>query len=440
MNSYAIPKISPVNKRFSPKIKPATPVRSPWPMRIGGIFDIVDGVIRRRLGGRQDLMAKRGKKLADDLVAHDLEGVQVGLLADEDIYDRRTPWRLAFWGVGAVCAVTIAVLANQTYIHKRQDRVAAADLTRQTEQIQTIARESRNDIRRLSAAIDTLNSDRDRLYARATALEQGLESVTGSIARQNAAFSPLAASIPPLAVPDLKTTAPKATTPSPRTTATGQPQSVPPPQSGGSEPPSAATASPMAQAVETTPAQPAAASADDSSSADPSKPPATPEAKSETADAAPDVTASIRAEPAPAVEVAVPRTRFGVDLGTARSIDGLRALWRRVTAAHPSILADLRPVIGLKERKGTSGVELRLVAGPLDDAARAAGICAAVAASRHSCATTTFEGQQLAMEAEPAAAPHPPHRRSKARHAAHEKPAAAQPPRPLPAPPSPPQR
>jgi hypothetical protein len=50
MNSYAIPKISPVNKRFSPKIKPATPVRSPWPMRIGGIFDIVDGVIRRRWG------------------------------------------------------------------------------------------------------------------------------------------------------------------------------------------------------------------------------------------------------------------------------------------------------------------------------------------------------------------------------------------------------
>lgn len=386
-------------------------------------------------------MAKRGKNLADDVVAHDLAGVPAGLLADEDTYDRRTPWRLASWGVGAVGAVTIAVLANQSYVHKRQDRVVVADLARQSEQIQAIARDSRNDIRRLSAAIDTLNSDRDRLYARATALEQGLESVTGSITRQNAAFSPLAASIPPLVVPDLKTAAPMATTPSSsKTTAGSQPPTTPSQQSGRNEPPAAAMASSTAQTVITPPAQPAAETSEASSSASLTKPSAAPEAKPETADAAPDVTASIRAEQAPAVEVAVPRTRFGVDLGTARSIDGLRALWRRATAAHPSVFNDLRPVIGLKERKGVAGVELRLIAGPLDDAARAAGICAAVAAGRHSCATTTFEGQQLAMGAEPAAAPHPPHRRSTTRHATREKPTAASPARTLPASPAPPSR
>lgn len=381
-------------------------------------------------------MAKRGKKLADDVVAHDLEGVQAGLLADEDAYDRRTPWRLASWGVGAVGAVTIAVLANQSYVHKRQDHVAAADLARQSEQIQTVARDSRNDIRRLSAAIDTLNSDRDRLYARATALEQGLESVTGSITRQNAAFSPLAASIPPLVVPDLKTVAPMATPPSSSKTIASQPLTVSAPPSARNEPPASAMAGPTAQAVATPPAQPATETSDASSSTNPAKPPATLEAKSETADTGPDVTASIRTEPAPTVEVAVPRTRFGVDLGTARSIDGLRALWRRMTAAHPSVFSDLRPVIGLKERKGTAGVELRLVAGPLDDAAQAAGICATIAASRHSCATTTFEGQQLAMGAEPAAAPHPPHRRSNTRHVAREKPAGASPPRTSPATPA----
>ena len=149
-------------------------------------------------------------------------------------------------------------------------------------------------------------------------------------------------------------------------------------------------------------------------------------------DTAPEATASIPTKP-PAVEVAVPRTRFGVDLGTARSIDGLRALWRRVTAAHPSVFNDLRPVIGLKEHTGAAGVELRLVAGPLDDAARAAGICATVTASRQSCATTTFEGQQLAMGAEPAAAPHPPHRRSNTRHATRDKPTATTPARTPPA-------
>jgi hypothetical protein len=377
-------------------------------------------------------MAKRGKNLADNPVANDFDGVQIGLLADEDAYDRWTPWRLVSWGLGAVGAVTIAVLANQSYVHKRQDRVAAADLARQTEHIQTIARESRNDIRRLTAAIDTLNGDRDRLFARATALEQGLESVTGSIARQNVAFSSIAASVPPLVVPDLKAAAPMATSPLSKTTAIGQSPTVPPPPSGRNEPTTAATTSPP-------PDQPVPVS-DTSASIDQAKPSATSEAKPETADAASDVTASIRAEPPPAVEVAVPRTRFGVDLGTARSIDGLRALWRRATAAHPSVFKDLRPVIGLKERKGTAGVELRLIAGPLDDAARAAGVCAAISASRHSCATTTFEGQQLAMGAEPAAAPHPPHRRSNIRHATREKPAAASPGRTSPASPAPPSR
>ena len=41
--------------------------------------------------------------------------------------------------------------------------------------------------RRLASAIETLNSDRDRLFSRVTVLEQGLDSVTGAIARQTAA-------------------------------------------------------------------------------------------------------------------------------------------------------------------------------------------------------------------------------------------------------------
>ncbi len=381
-------------------------------------------------------MAKRGKKLADDVVAHDLEAVQVGLLADEDAYDRRTPWRLVSWGLGAVGAVTIAVLANQSYVHKQQDRVAAADLARQTEQIQTIARDSRNDIRRLSAAIDTLNSDRDRLYARATALEQGLESMTGSITRQNTPFSALAASVPPLIVPDLKTAAPVVTLPPSNSTAIAQSPAISTPQSDASAPSAAAKASPATQAVATSPTQPIAES-DTSSSISSSKLPVISEAKHKTADTSPDTTASIPVESAPVAEVAVPRTRFGVDLGSANSIAGLRALWRRMSAAHPSVFTDLRPVIGLKEHKGKTGVELRLVAGPLDDAARAAGICAAITASRHSCATTTFEGQQLAMDAEPAATHHPP-QRPKTRHATREKPTAAPPPHPPSAVPAPP--
>ena len=113
------------------------------------------------------------------------------LLAEEDELDRRALWRIGSWGVGATGAVILAVMANQSSLGLKREQVAAADLTRQAQQIQLVARETQSEARRLAAAIDTLNSDRDRLYSRVTGLEQGLDSVTGAIARQgSAAASP----------------------------------------------------------------------------------------------------------------------------------------------------------------------------------------------------------------------------------------------------------
>src|SRR5581483_6440312 len=54
----------------------------------------------------------------------------------------------------------------------------------QAQLLQSLARDSQNETRQLAAAVETLNNDRDRLYARVTVLEQGLESVTGTLARQ----------------------------------------------------------------------------------------------------------------------------------------------------------------------------------------------------------------------------------------------------------------
>ena len=135
-------------------------------------------------------MARKPDHLAD-FEADDAGGVLSGLLAEENELDRRTLWRIGSWGVGATAAVIVAVMANQSSLGLKRDQVAAADLTRQAQQIQVVARESQNEARRLAAAIDTLNSDRDRLYSRVTGLEQGLDSVTGAIARQgSAAASP----------------------------------------------------------------------------------------------------------------------------------------------------------------------------------------------------------------------------------------------------------
>jgi hypothetical protein len=49
-------------------------------------------------------------------------------------------------------------------------------------------------------------------------------------------------------------------------------------------------------------------------------------------------------------------------------------------------------------------MQLRLVAGPLSDAAAAARICAAITERERPCETTVFDGQRLAMTAEDASA------------------------------------
>jgi hypothetical protein len=50
-------------------------------------------------------------------------------------------------------------------------------------------------------------------------------------------------------------------------------------------------------------------------------------------------------------------------------------------------------------------MQLRLVAGPINDAAAAAKICAGLIENERSCATTVFEGQRLSINTnEPAAA------------------------------------
>ena len=72
------------------------------------------------------------------------------------------------------------------------------------------------------------------------------------------------------------------------------------------------------------------------------------------------------------------RTEFAVDLGSANSIGGLRALWRGLVTSNAALKA-LTPIILLRENNNGLGTQLRLAAGPLQDAATAAKICAALA-------------------------------------------------------------
>lgn len=114
-----------------------------------------------------------------------------------------------------------------------------------------------------------------------------------------------------------------------------------------------------------------------------------------------EVTASIK----PPAEVPLPphppaanpaRAEFGIDLGSASSIEALRAAWTTAQRRHPSLLEGLHPVVQIRERRQASN-EFRLIAGPLQTAAAAARICATMTVSGSICAPAAFEGQRLAV-------------------------------------------
>ena len=365
-------------------------------------------------------MAKSTDHLARSFEIENTGGLLSDFLAEEDELDRSALWRLGSWGAASVGAVIVALLASQSSIGWRRDQVAAADLVRQSQQIQALARESQNETRRLASAIDTLNGDRDRLYSRVTILEQGLDSVTGAIARQNsaAASAPAAPAAPPTAEiqPALQSPAPApAPAASPVATVAPSPEK---PRTALPEQAAAAASSPAQGTANTpaaTPSTPLMASKSimappDSAAGKLIEPdPVTPPRPEAVASAPPGDNPEANASQAAATQQAVQRTEFGVDVGGANSLNGLRALWRGLLKSKSTAsLATLRPIIVVKESNTGLGMQLRLVAGPLNDAAAAAKICAALVESQRTCETAVFDGQRLAMKAdEPAASEKP---------------------------------
>jgi hypothetical protein len=381
-------------------------------------------------------MAKDSDHLAGSFDTENTGGFLTGLLAEEDNFDRRTLWRLGSWGAAAVGAVVVALMTNHSPIGLYRDQAAGTDLARQSQQIQLVAKESQNEVRRLASAIETLNGDRDRLYSRVTVLEQGLDSVTGAIAQQNpAAASPqvaatASAATEPQSTPQTPVPAPAV---SPVAAAPATPPEKPAVDTATKQNPGSAPFPSVAQGTPNSPGTPTAMPlmASKSILAPPDAAPAklvkpeTP-ASAVTASPMPEVVAPVasaddaeRDPPwAASSKVAVQRTEFGVDVGGANSLGGLRALWRGLKSN--AALSALRPIIVVKESNTGLGMQLRLVAGPLADAAAAAKICAALLESQRPCETTVFDGQRLAMKAEepPASVKPVPRRRSIGKRAA----------------------
>jgi hypothetical protein len=98
----------------------------------------------------------------------------------------------------------------------------------------------------------------------------------------------------------------------------------------------------------------------------------------------------------PAQSVAT-KTDFGIDIGGDASVEGLRARWTSLKTNQPALLDGLRPVIAIRDG-GSAGIELRLVAGPVANAAAAARLCAAFSSAGQTCQPAIFDGQRLALQ------------------------------------------
>jgi hypothetical protein len=324
----------------------------------------------------------------------------------DDNFDVAALLRLGGWGLAAAFAVVVAVFAASTNFGARRAPPPAPVVATQepvrpampqpptAAQLLARANEPDAETKRLAEAVRLLTADRDRLTTRIAAIERTMDDLTGSIARLPPAAPPARAPDPapssaprqeaqsappaiPLAVPAPFATNPQpmpvAMAPAPRPIAPPTPMPdpaplimAPPPASAMTGPSDVPTARSGRMATieyyTRSSADPAAARADD---------------------------------PANSVTTA---TDFGIDLGGANSVNGLRALWATIRGKHAQLLNGLWPVMVIRDRPKQPGVvELRLVAGPLPNAGHAAKLCAALAPLGVPCQPAVFDGQRLAL-------------------------------------------
>jgi hypothetical protein len=109
----------------------------------------------------------------------------------------------------------------------------------------------------------------------------------------------------------------------------------------------------------------------------------------------PSTPAAIAAVIAPALPLPM---EYGVDIGSAVSIQALRARWAGIRSAHPQLFDGLAPTIALGETQQSNRPELRLVIGPIASADAAAKLCRTLEHFRLTCQPTIFGGRHLTLD------------------------------------------
>ena len=273
----------------------------------------------------------------------------------------------AAWGGIAVAAALATVFAASL---SGDPAAGTADATAEAGTPQVVVRADPTlvaETERLADVIRTLTADRERLVARLDQMERTLGDVTAAIPRdRDAGAGPATArSSAPAPIESVRS-APAA---SPQSSAAPEPPSAEPDRAESGDP-RADVGPPMPLGEISKPARPAPN-------------PAVPQPRT-------------KADSSPADSVGT-RTEFGIDIGGTASIEGLRTMWSTIRSGNSRLLDGLQPLVSVRDGPRHGTVELRLIVGPLANAAAAARLCAALATTGVACQPTQFNGQKLAL-------------------------------------------
>src|SRR5262249_56973103 len=105
--------------------------------------------------------------------------------------------------------------------------------------------------------------------------------------------------------------------------------------------------------------------------------------------------APVTIDPPAAAPAPNTQTEFGLDLGGAATLDGVRQRWVTVKANFGPLLSGMYPIAAHERRAGSTGY--RLVVGPLPNSAAASSLCAHFTAARTACRSAKFDGEQIAQ-------------------------------------------
>ena len=202
----------------------------------------------------------------------------------------------------------------------------------------------------IAAQVHALTVERDRLVGRIGLLESSIDDMTGTIKRQAAATAAaLAAKTPP--------------TPSaPSTTSSIASNQQSTGVTNASTPTITAAPKPDTPSTEKIPLPPTRLAAAPSNEQE---------------------------------QQAASQGEYGLDLGGATTVDGVRQRWITVKANFGPLLSGMFPLAAREVRPGSTGY--RLVVGPLPNSAAASGLCVHFSAARTACRAAKFDGEQIAQ-------------------------------------------